>query len=74
MIVEILKKHWNIKLQNNPFIYQQPTRTLVSDEDGKFIFSNNGSYVIFLVSPGNKEIKAEIAYRCFEKNVRRTVN
>ncbi|MGV4968593.1 DUF6143 family protein, partial [Priestia aryabhattai] len=41
--------------------------TLVSDEDGKFIFSNNGSYVIFLVSPGNKEIKAEIAYRCFEK-------
>ncbi|MCZ8493545.1 DUF6143 family protein [Priestia megaterium] len=67
MIVEILKKHWNIKLQNNPFIYQQPTRTLVSDEDGKFIFPNNGSYVIFLVFPEDKEIKAEIAYGWFEK-------
>lgn len=44
-----------------------PKSTLVSDEDGKFIFPNNGSYVIFLVSPGNKEIEAEIAYGWFEK-------
>ncbi|MGG2088370.1 DUF6143 family protein [Priestia aryabhattai] len=35
-----------------------PKSTLVRDEDGKFIFPNKGSYVIFLVSPENKEIKA----------------
>ncbi|MFP7736150.1 DUF6143 family protein [Priestia aryabhattai] len=43
-----------------------PKSRLVSDEEGKFIFPNNGSYVIFLVSPGNKEIKAETAYGWLE--------
>ncbi|WP_102691753.1 DUF6143 family protein [Rummeliibacillus pycnus] len=44
-----------------------PNSTLVSDEDGKYIFSSGGSFVIFLVSPGNKTVKAEVAFGWFEK-------
>lgn len=45
-----------------------PNSTLASDEDGKFIFSSGGSFVIFLVSPGNEIVDAEVAFGWFEKN------
>lgn len=44
-----------------------PQSTLVSDEDGKFIFPSGGSFVIFLVSPNNEIVKSEIAFGWFEK-------
>lgn len=44
-----------------------PQSTLVSDEDGKFIFPSGGSFVIFLVSPNNEIIEAEVAFGWFEK-------
>lgn len=44
-----------------------PNSTLTSDEDGKFIFSSGGSFVIFLVSPGNEIVDAEVAFGWFEK-------
>ncbi len=44
--------------------------TLASDEDGKFIFPPGGSFIIFLVSPNNEIIQAEIAFGWFEKNTR----
>lgn len=44
-----------------------PQSTLASDEDGKFIFSPGGSFVIFLVSPTNELIESEIAFGWFEK-------
>lgn len=44
-----------------------PNSTLASDEDGKFIFPPGGSFVIFLISPGNEIIEAEIAFGWFEK-------
>lgn len=47
-----------------------PQSTLASDEDGKFIFPPRGAFVIFLVSPNNETIKAEVAFGWFEKNVR----
>lgn len=45
-----------------------PQSTLASDEDGKFIFPPEGSFIIFLVSPNNEIIQAEVAYGWFEKN------
>ncbi|MFF5993632.1 DUF6143 family protein [Lysinibacillus sp. KU-BSD001] len=45
-----------------------PKSTLVSDEDGKFIFSSGGSFVIFLVSPDDETVEAEVAFGWFEKN------
>lgn len=45
-----------------------PQSTLVSDEDGKFIFPPGGSFIIFLVSPNNEIIQAEVAFGWFEKN------
>lgn len=47
-----------------------PNSTLASDEDGKFIFPSGGSFVIFLVSPNNEMIEAEVAFGWFEKDVR----
>jgi len=44
-----------------------PQSTLASDEDGKFIFSPGGSFIIFLVSPTNELIESEIAFGWFEK-------
>ena len=44
-----------------------PQSTLVSDEDGKFIFPSGGSFVIFLISPNHESVKAEIAFGWFEK-------
>ncbi|MER2039830.1 MAG: DUF6143 family protein [Solibacillus sp.] len=46
-----------------------PQSTLSSDEDGKFIFPPNGSFVLFLVSPNLEIVKAEIAFGWFEKKV-----
>lgn len=48
-----------------------PTQsTLVSDEDGKFIFPPGGSFVIFLIPPNNEIIQAEVAFGWFEKDKR----
>ncbi|MEL3973667.1 DUF6143 family protein [Rossellomorea oryzaecorticis] len=44
-----------------------PQSTLTSDEDGKFIFPSDGSFVIFLVSPNNEIVNAEVAFGWFEK-------
>ncbi|WP_374723413.1 DUF6143 family protein [Calidifontibacillus erzurumensis] len=44
-----------------------PQSTLASDEDGKFIFPPGGSFIIFLVSPNNQTIQAEVAFGWFEK-------
>jgi len=44
-----------------------PQSTLASDEDGKFIFPPGGSFIIFLVSPKNETIQAEVAFGWFEK-------
>jgi hypothetical protein len=44
-----------------------PQSTLASDEDGKFIFPPGGSFIIFLVSPNNELIQAEVAFGWFEK-------
>ncbi|MDP1392578.1 DUF6143 family protein [Lysinibacillus capsici] len=44
-----------------------PQSTLVSDEDGKFIFPSGESFVIFLVTQDNECIEAEIAFGWFEK-------
>ena len=44
-----------------------PQSTLVSDEDGKFIFPSGGSFVILLISPNHESVKAEIAFGWFEK-------
>jgi hypothetical protein len=49
-----------------------PKSTLTSDEDGKFIFSSGESFIIFLVSPDNEIIQAEVAFGWFEKNVRKS--
>lgn len=46
-----------------------PQSTLTSDEDGKFIFPPGGSFIIFLVSPNNEIIQAEVAFGWFE-NIR----
>ncbi|TFD93674.1 DUF6143 family protein [Jeotgalibacillus sp. R-1-5s-1] len=47
----------------------QPQSTLVSDEDGKFIFPPGGSFIIFLVSPDHHDmIQAEVAFGWFEKS------
>ncbi|MCG3087334.1 DUF6143 family protein [Sporosarcina cyprini] len=46
-----------------------PQSTLTADEDGKYIFPESGSFVIFLVSPTNELIDAEVAYGWFEKRV-----
>lgn len=48
-----------------------PKSTLASDEDGKFIFPPDGSFVIFLVSPNNEIVKAEVAFGWFEKKVKK---
>ncbi len=45
-----------------------PNSTLASDEDGKFIFSPGGSFVVFLVSPSKKNINAQVAFGWFENN------
>ncbi|MCM3722677.1 DUF6143 family protein [Solibacillus isronensis] len=37
------------------------------DEDGKFIFPPGSSFVIFLISPNNQIVKAEVAFSWFEK-------
>ncbi len=47
-----------------------PQSTLTSDEDGKFIFPPGGSFIIFLVSPNNEIIQAEVAFGWFEKDMR----
>lgn len=47
-----------------------PKSTLVSDEDGKYIFPPGESFVIFLVSPDDEYIEAEVAFGWFEKNVK----
>nr|WP_304219558.1 DUF6143 family protein [Fredinandcohnia onubensis] len=47
-----------------------PQSTLASDEDGKFIFPPGGSFMIFLVSPNNEVIQAEVAFGWFEKDKR----
>lgn len=47
-----------------------PQSTLASDEDGKFIFPPCGSFIIFLVSPNNDIIQAEVAFGWFEKDKR----
>lgn len=47
-----------------------PQSTLVSDEDGKYIFPSGESFVIFLVSPDNEYIEAEVAFGWFEKSVK----
>ncbi|WP_170110108.1 DUF6143 family protein [Peribacillus acanthi] len=47
-----------------------PQSTLASDEDGKFIFPPGGSFILFLVSPNNEIIQAEVAFGWFEKNKR----
>ena len=44
-----------------------PHSTLVSDEDGKFIFPPDGSFIIFLVSPNSEIIESEVAFGWFEK-------
>lgn len=46
-----------------------PQTTLTSDEDGKFIFPPGGSFVIFLISPNNEIVKAEVAFGWFEKRL-----
>ncbi|AHF08627.1 hypothetical protein DESME_10385 [Desulfitobacterium metallireducens DSM 15288] len=33
-----------------------PGATLVSEEDGKFIFPSGGNWVLFLTSPGSIEV------------------
>lgn len=48
-----------------------PQSTLVSDEDGKYIFPSGESFVIFLVSPNDQLIEAEVAFGWFEKNVKK---
>ncbi|WP_447402358.1 DUF6143 family protein [Lysinibacillus sp. fkY74-1] len=48
-----------------------PQSTLVSDEDGKYIFPSGESFVIFLVAPDNEYIEAEVAFGWFEKTVRK---
>ncbi|OYD56411.1 hypothetical protein CGZ90_17670 [Fictibacillus aquaticus] len=45
-----------------------PQSTLTSDEDGKYIFPPGGSFIIFLTSPNNEIIQAEVAFGWFEKN------
>lgn len=49
-----------------------PQSTLASDEDGKYIFPPGGSFIIFLVSPDNDFIEAEVAFGWFEKKVKKT--
>lgn len=44
-----------------------PNSTLASDEDGKFIFPPNGSFVIVLVAPDNGIVQAEVAFGWFEE-------
>lgn len=48
-----------------------PQSTLVSDEDGKFIFPSGESFVIFLVSPNDEYIEAEVAFGWFEKKIKK---
>lgn len=47
-----------------------PQSTLASDEDGKFIFPPGGSFILFLVSPNNEILQAEVAFGWFEKDKR----
>ncbi|WP_394237030.1 DUF6143 family protein [Niallia oryzisoli] len=50
-----------------------PQSTLTSDEDGKFIFPPGGSFIIYLLSPTNEIIQAEVAFGWFEKEkIKRT--
>ena len=44
-----------------------PKATLVSEEDGKLIFSSQGTFVIYLVSPGPELIQARIAFGWMEE-------
>jgi len=47
-----------------------PQSTLVSDEDGKYIFPSGESFVIFLIAPDNENIEAEVAFGCFKKTIK----
>ncbi|WLV25328.1 DUF6143 family protein [Aciduricibacillus chroicocephali] len=47
-----------------------PQSTLVSEEDGKFIFPPGGSFIIFLRSKTNEIIKSEVAFGWFEKDTK----
>lgn len=48
-----------------------PQSTLASDEDGKFIFPSGESFGIFLVSPNDEYIEAEVAFGWFEKKIKK---
>lgn len=43
-----------------------PQSTLVSDEDGKFIFASGEAFVIYLVSSNCEKMDAEIAFGWYE--------
>lgn len=47
-----------------------PKSTLVSEEDGKWIFPPGGNFTIFLVSPGTELIKAQIAFGWWREKCR----
>lgn len=43
-----------------------PQSSITSEEDGKFIFPPEGSFIVFLVSPNRRSTRAEVAFGWFE--------